>query len=245
MSVAYGVSIDWADSNITNSLSGLPNANLIYAIDANRKLCTLDWLTAADLAGSTVTSTYTNGVYVEPAIPSNGNISSFVFGGTNNYIALSKLTNTYDPLILSYPWTCHFWVKTSSDGALLSHYSGGPVLNGMYISGGKLMYAYYDTTWHYITSPGVTVTSGRWTLITYTCPSSTGNMKMYVNGLLDHSFAPAATWRTVYSMASIGCLWGPSTYFNGRMSMILVYNIEHSSTDVTSMYNITRKRFGV
>jgi len=244
MAINYGISQDLTNRSLANSLSGIPTSNLVYAIDANKKLCCLGDSTATDLSGSVITSTFTNGSYWEPATQTNGFVNSFVFDGTNDIITLAKSGNTSNPILLTCPWTCHFWVKTAADGAFFSHYSGGPVNNGMYISSGKLAYAYYDNQWNYVYSTGALVNTNKWTLVSFTCPTSTtGAMKMYVNGVLDYSFTPRISWGS-YNMGGIGSLWG-FQYLNGRMSMMLVYNGEHSATDVASMYAITRKRFGV
>lgn len=244
MTTIFGATPEWLSSSTTNALSGIPTSSLIYAIDASRTLSYSSGANITDLTGSTVASSFTNGTYWEPADPTNGYVSSFVFDGSNDIITLNKAGNTSNPILLSCPWTCYFWVRTAADGAFFSHYSGGPVNNGMYINAGKLAYAYYDGQWNYVYSTGATVSDNRWKLITFTCPSSsTGAMKMYVNGVLDYSFTPRISWGS-YNMGGIGSLWG-FQYLNGRMSMMLVYNAEHSATDVASMFTTTRKKFGI
>jgi hypothetical protein len=242
MSVSYGVSPSYSARSVSTALNGIPTTSLYYAIDANNLNSYSGGATVADLTGTSVTSTFTNGAYWEAGDYTNNYISSFVFDGTNDIIVLNRAGNTSSPILLTCPWTCYFWVKTASDGAFFSHYSGGPVNNGMYINGGKLAYAYYDGQWNYVYSTGATVTTNAWTLITYTCPASTtGSMKMYVNGVLDYTFSPRISWGS-YNMGGFGSLWG-FQYLNGRMSQILVYTAEHSQADITSMYNITKKKF--
>jgi hypothetical protein len=244
MSIAYGATDTVLNRSITTALSGLPTSNLVYAIDANRTPSYSGGATITDLKGSAVTSTFTNGTYWEAGDLSNNYISSFVFDGSNDIITLANGANTGNPIYLTCPWTCHFWVKTATDSGLFSHYSGGPVNNGMYISSGKLAYAYYDGQWNYVYSPGQLVNNNKWNMLSYTCPASTtGTMKMYVNGALDHSFNPRITWGG-YNMGGIGSLWG-FQYMNGRLSTMQVYNTEHSATDVLSIYNVTRKKFKV
>lgn len=244
MSVFYGASQALLNRSIAGALSGLPTSNLVYAIDANSLASYSGGPLVTNLSGSSITSTFTNGAYWEAGDITNNYISSFVFDGSNDIISLNNGANTGNPISLSCPWTCHFWIKTGSDGAFFSHYSGGPVNNGMYISSGKLAYAYYDGQWNYVYSNGKTVTTNTWTMVSFTCPSSTtGVMKMYVNGGLDYSFSPRISWGS-YNMGGIGSLWG-FAYLNGRMSTMQVYNTEHTATDVASIYSITRKKFKV
>lgn len=237
MGINYGTSTEWLSKSKTNSLNGLITTNLSLAYDVARPLSYPGYgTTITDLSSSNITATLTNGPYYN-----SDNMGSIVLAGGDDYISMPNWT-------LGSIWTAYFWVKitTAANNGLMSHYSGGPVGNGMYVnSANRLVYAYYDGQWNYATSNNLTVPNNTWVHIAYTCPGTTGTMKTYINGVLDYSFTPRISWGT-YAIGSIGCIWGPTYCFNGNISMVLVYNgVEHTQAQVSQQFNVHRKRYGV
>ena len=111
--------------------------------------------------------------------------------------------------------------------------------------GSKTAYYYYDGQWNYVYSTGAIVSTNNWVHIAYTRPAlNTGSMKIYVNGVLDYTFAPRIAWNG-YSMGSLGCIWGPGQLLAGKMGMCLIYNDEHTITQVQQQFSANRLRYGV
>jgi len=166
---------------------------------------------------------------------------SIVFDGSNDYAAYRDGGSW----TLSTPFTVNFWIKTSSsDGGLMSHYSGGPVNAGIFLSSGKLAYAYYNGDWRYNYSTGTAVNTNNWTMVTLAAPaSSSGTIVTYVNGISDWSFTVAGG-QFGFVVGSIGILWG-FNYFNGNIAQVTAYDTQHSASQVLQNFNSTRQRYGV
>ena len=193
--------------------------------------------TWTELVSGTPNGTFTNG----PTFSTDGG-GCIVFDGTNDYV-------DWQWTLPGGPWSVYFWFKTSSvSGALMSHYSGGPVNNGFNItSAGKLEYLYYNNLgWNYSgNSTGTACNNNTWTLGTYVAKSSsTGLFTIYRNAVSDFTFTPAGSGIGNANIGSIGSLWG-FNYLNGRIAMVAVYYEEHSASQVLQFYNATRARFGV
>ncbi len=169
---------------------------------------------------------------------STANGGTFVFDGSNDFVSIPTWT-------LSPPWTVNFWCKTSSagDNGLMSHWSGGPVNNAMYITGGKMAYAYYNGDWRYNTSNGTSVNTGNWVFLSFVAPSaSNGTLQFYADGILNYSFSITGG-HYGSNIGSIGINWGWA-YFNGSIAHVSHYNTNHSASQILQNYNSTRKRFG-
>lgn len=167
---------------------------------------------------------------------------SIVFDGSNDYAAYRDGGSW----TLGVPYTVNFWIKTSStnDMGLMSHYSGGPVNSGMWMSSGKLAYAYYNGDWRYNYSTGTAVNTNNWVMVTYAAPAaSNGTIVTYVNGIADWSFTVTGG-HYGSNIGSLGILWG-FAYFNGSMAQVTAYDVQHSATQVLQNFNSTRQRFGV
>jgi hypothetical protein len=166
---------------------------------------------------------------------------SIVFDGSNDYAAYRDGSS----FTISPPYTINFWIKTSSaSGGLMSHYSGGPVNNGMFLDSGKLANAYYNGDWRYNYSTGTAVNTNNWVMVTYAAPAaSNGSIVTYVNGISDWSFTVTGG-QFGLNIGSIGILWG-FNYFNGNIAQVSAYSVQHSATQVLQNYNSTRQRYGV
>lgn len=186
-----------------------------------------------DFVGGSRNGTLENGPSFSSA---NGGI--FNFDGSNDFVSIPTWT-------LSPPWTVNFWCKTSSAGenGLMSHWSGGPVNNALYLSGGKMAYAYYNGDWRYNYSSGASVNTGNWVFLSYVAPaSSSGALQFYADGVLNHSFVISGG-HFGSNIGSIGVNWGWA-YFNGAIAHVSHYNTNHSASQIIQNYNSTRKRFG-
>jgi len=66
---------------------------------------------------------------------------------------------------------------------------------------------------------------------------------MYVNGVHDYSFLPRTTW-SGGNMTGFGNLYF-ITSITGNISMFLLYDNEHTQTQIQQQFNIIRNRYGV
>jgi hypothetical protein len=241
----YGSSLEFINASRANSLSGLITANLMYAFDAARPQSYSGGLTISDLNNTTVVGTLTNG----PSFTSE-DLGSIIFDGSNDYIALADGANTSTPIVLPQACSVYFWIRVDAhktDNGLFSHWSGGPVNVGFYInSAGKLSCAQYDGQWNYYSSTGASVPTGTWVHVAFTrANSSLGPLNMYLNGQLNHTVTVVSP-RSLGggNMGSIGTMWYPSN-LDGNMSMMQVYSIEHTISQVQQQFGVHRKRYGV
>jgi hypothetical protein len=235
MSVNYGVSTAWINSSKANSLPGLISSNLYFAYDIARPLCYPGTgVTVTDLVSTN------NGNMETGATYDSENYGTIALNGSTGYISIPTFN------LRDGSSTVYFWVKTAGSlGGLFSHWNGGPVGNAFAISSGKAAYYYYDGQWNYVTSTGVTVATNNWVHIAYTRPAlNTGSMKIYVNGVLDYTFAPRIAWGG-YSMGCLGCVWGPGQFLTGKIGMCLIYNDEHTITQVQQQFSANRLRYGI
>jgi hypothetical protein len=168
---------------------------------------------------------------------------SLIFDGTDDQVKMDQGTNTTNPIALGAGWTATFWVKTTTNGGLFSHWSGGPVNLALNISSGKMNFYYYDGQWNDgPATTGTTVTTGQWVALTWVRPvSNTDPVLMYVNNVLDFSLSPRISWGS-YQMGNIGAWWS-FNYFNGSIGNVMVHNKVLTATERTQNYNILRQRF--
>jgi hypothetical protein len=192
-------------------------------------------------------TTYTSNPAGAPSyVASSGGI--FNFDGTNDWGKFSQIT-------AGSSITVCMWLKTSGagGGGLLSHCSGGPVNLGYQISGGKMSYQYYTTSWQVATG-NASITDNAWKYCVWA--KSGTSMLMYINGVLDATLT--LTGDVSGPLCCIASLWGPcnsdsygagtdgyGSVYSGNMAMVSIYNYAFSIADVLQNYTATRGRFGL
>lgn len=261
--IRFAVSEGATGANITSAAAVLawiatqPNleaANFQYeGIVTNGLVCNLDagfvgsypttGTTLYDLSGNNNNGTLVNGTTFNSA-----NSGSFVFDGTNTYVAASFTNLGFD-----VPWTIGCWFNTSvnqSTDVGLFNLSYFPEL--MMAADGRVY------LWNSIGPNAGTVTgyptiistnsynNGQWY---YAVGSyNTGGLaKLYINGTLINyaSYAPNGL-RAIYDGAYMGTEFnnGPKI-FNGKIALGIVYNRELSSTEILQNFQAQSVRFGL
>lgn len=172
---------------------------------------------------------------------------SFFFDGSNDQIRYDLGPNTYDPLGLPTVSTVYAWVyPLAENGALFSHWSGGPVNLGYYISSGKLSVAQYWSDWRYYSSRGPSVPINAWSQVAWVRSSST-SMSLYLNGELNDTLTPDTGTGQFFGGGNngvIGSLWGWN-FFNGYIGVFMIYHEAHSLAQVQQTFNIYRSRYNI
>jgi hypothetical protein len=220
------------------------DTSLILALEPANVIGTgTNWV---DLSGTgTAANGFKVGSMVNGISYNTANGGALSFDGSDDQVKFDKGSNTGNPIYLSGAFTAMFWVKTSSNGGLFSHWSGGPVNLALAIDGpGKMNFYYYDGQWNSGQSTGTTITTNNWTHLTWVRPvSNTDPVLMYVNGVLDFSLNPRIEWGN-YNMGNIGAWWS-FNYFNGLMGPVSVYNRALPASEIVQNYNINKGRFGL
>lgn len=181
-----------------------------------------------------------------PPTFSTNNGGIFSFNGTTNWGKFADFT-------AGSAVTLSVWIQTTGGGGLLSHCSGGPVGLSYMISGGKMYYMYYTSSWQSVTG-ATTVNDGKWKHCVWA--KSGTNMITYINGVQDSVFT--LTGDVSASICCIGSSWGPcnsdsygpgtdsyGSVFSGNIGVLMVHNKQLSSTEVTKNFTNQRFRFGI
>ena len=187
---------------------------------------------------TTKTGTFTNGPYYSTL----GGGSVF-FDGSNDMIEIPTFS------LPSVPWSVSFWIKTTatSQCALFSHWSGGPVYNGFGLYNGYLQYVYYNNSngWNYSPTSTTYVATNNWVYVTYsTGAGPTSTFTFYVNGVAAGTFTPVGDGIGSGNMGSFGMYWGWG-YYSGYMAHCSTYNTQLSTSQILQNFNATRQRFGI
>lgn len=89
-----------------------------------------------------------------------------------------------------------------------------------------------------------TLLNNIWYCITTTYDN--GNPKIYINGQLDSFSTQILTNATSYFGNDIGKLGGNNSQnFNGNISDVRIYNRALTATEISTIYNATRSRYGL
>lgn len=182
------------------------------------------------------TGTLTNG----PTFSTLGG-GSILFDGTNDQVRFS----TFD--LGSPPWSVSFWVRTSSNGGLFSHWSGGPVYNAFKIDDGKMRYMYYNNAgWNDAPLSNTTVTTNTWQYLTYsTGAGPTSTFTYYLNGVADGTFSPVSNGIGSGNMGVFGSTWDGGGQWAGYLAHVSIHRVQLTASQILQNFNSTRQRYGV
>lgn len=150
--------------------------------------------------------------------------TGLTFDGSDDWVSFTNYV---------HPGACTLmvWIKTSNDGTICSHSSGGPVNMVYKIGSNKLSYDYYDGGWKNVSSTGTTVNDDTWHHVVFA--RSGTNHKFYVDGALDADTTMDASMSG--TIDAIGRKWN-GTYFGGLMSDFRIYSTQLSAAQISEIY---------
>ena len=211
--------------------------NLIFCFDALDKNSYPGTGTTWTDIISDATTTLTNS-------PTFNSAGYFDFDGSNDYMSMTSDHN------ITAAKTISTWINTDSDhnGSFMSVDASGTnrFFQVKKKSGGKIMFVGFNTS-HSNTNVSTTNVMSNDVWIHYTAVQlSNGNVRIYVNGVLDKSNNSSYTVRTGSATVFFGKNEGGSAnQFNGQMALIYYYNRDLSAEEVLQNFNATKGRFGV
>jgi hypothetical protein len=236
------------------NINGIVTSNLRLYLDAGRSLSfPQTGSTWNDISGNgTNVTMYNLGGTTYSANPAGSpeytqqNGGALLFNGSTNFGKFSTIVSTSAFSVCA-------WVNFTNGGdmGILSHCNGGPVGESYGVSGGKMYYMYYTSSWQSATGTS-SVNTGSWKNIVFAKNGT--NMVMYINGVQDYT--TTLTGSVTSSLASIGSKWGPcnsdsygagsdsyGSVFNGFMAVVMVYTKQLSAGEVSQNYNALKGRF--
>ena len=164
----------------------------------------------------------------------------FHFDGSNDVVTLSA-TDTSPINLSSETHTIEFWVNfdnLSNDDVIVGKFGGSNTLKSFQIqvsSTNKLTVLERDGSSNNTFETTGTFSTGAWTHFAYT--RSASNVKLYINGTLDvnHSASNAINAGSTQDI-TIGNQTGASVFFDGRMSVLRIYNTTLTDSEVAQNF---------
>ena len=174
-----------------------------------------------------------------PTFMSANASSNFTLNGTNQDFYLASFGPTFTSATFNL-WVWRNGTQSGFDG-LVSNISRSGFIYDQ--NGTSFSYIWNDDVNTYSYSSGVNSANQTWAMATLTI--SPTEAKWYLNGILQHTKAH------VHSSTSISNLnigsdladLGANRYYNGRISMVQLYNRALSATEVLQNYNATKGRY--
>jgi hypothetical protein len=195
-------------------------------------------------SGTTVTNAVNNitgTLYNTPTFGSSRSRKFFSFNGTNQYIGFSNST-----LLDTQTVSVAVWARTNNTtqdgfffekGAVNTQYS-------LFQAGANFVWRQYTTTLNSLTVTASNyVNTSNWFFIVGTFTS--GDRRMYINGVQVASDTLAGTLATNASGMTIGSYNTGGYYYNGDIGLVRVYTKVLTSTEVRQNFNALRGRFGL
>ena len=216
---------------------------LVLALDAaNRKSYPGSGTVWNDLSGKA-----NNGTLINGPVFNSGNVGNINFDGTNDYITLATATS-------NAIYTVNFWYQMGANDGTYAYFTsdesspskGFAISEGgtAGVTGGALVYGNF----YYYAQPTATkltqttiLTASVWNNISAEFDTSSNNIKVYINAVLDinQSLSNMQT-----DVSEIGRHKSTTThYINGNMASYNIYNRALTAAEVLQNYNATKTRF--
>lgn len=160
--------------------------------------------------------------------------NALMFDGSGDYVNLGDVLD-----ISSSAYTKEAWVYWKGSQNAYTEIITKDVVNAFAITNDNKLHTNFGdgTNWTGGYNSTSTIPLNKWTHVAMT-RSSTGAIKMYINGVLDQSTFQNSTTGSTSSATVIGAKQSRGSteitnYFNGSIDNVRVWNIERSSSDIT------------
>jgi hypothetical protein len=210
----------------TYSGTYVPDSGLVFALDASNQK-------------------YLN----NPQITSTTNVSfsstgggSIVFNGSSSFITIPNPLNQPN---LTQEWTVSAWINITDKVSQTLLAGLNAALHVCYVQGNNSLLYLNSGTNDYYTYGGDLGNIG-WTLATFRFKNSDGSRTIYRNttnistGGPNNTFTPAGQASTFFIGGN-----GGSGFMQGNLAQMLIYNRVILDTELTTIFENTRKRFGI
>lgn len=217
----------------------IKTTGLVFCMDAASKAY---GETAQDMTGIS-TSSLKNG-----AAFNSDDYGSIDLDGTDDYIDTTLSNTVFSSTNTEF--TIDIWLKPDINNSALGIYGftdGGAEYIEIRMDGTKYM---FSTRYNSITRSATgTALTNTWTNLT--CVKAAGLQDIYLNGVIETVGSPNTAQGNDLSFGSMSPVFGargnsssPSgSYWNGKISVVRVYNQAMSAWEVSQNYNATARRY--
>lgn len=227
----------YADEGIWPKTYEVVTNGLVLYLDAGNSSSYSGSGTAwSDLSDSGNDGTLTNG----PTFDSN-NSGAIVFDGTNDYVDVSGSETLTAATFLT--WIRRSGEQTNYAGILFSR---STVTSGMNFRGTSEEVGYHwnndQNTYNW--SSGLTVPNAEWCMIAVTVTSSIATAYLFRSAGTTSATNSVSHSSSTLDNIKVGADQGSGRYFDGRISVAMLYDRALSQSELTSNYNAFKSRYG-
>jgi len=155
-----------------------------------------------------------------------------------NYVPNDEtFTTAMDAITSTSDYTISLWINPDTVSGTRYVWAGkyNSRWMQMYMDGSTLKAEQYDTGWK-STSSSTTFSTSTWYMVTMTYNDTANLLKLYVNGAYESQVTANGVGSPINSF-NLGKQPGGSSYFDGRMDEVSVWNVSLSAGDVSDLYN--------
>jgi len=174
-----------------------------------------------------------------PTFVNDKGASYFTLNGSNQDFYLSSYTLTFSAITYNL-WVWRNGTQSSYTSLVMSR---GLATGFTYpVAGTTLGYHWRDDAGTYGYSSGVDTANQTWVMATLTVSST--EAKWYLNGILQNT--RTATHNSVaFSNLYVGSESIGGRYYNGRISLVQLYDRALTAQEILQNYHATKKRYGL
>ncbi len=248
----------WSGTDLRNDVATIYNNGEPTDLNNNGLTAPTTWQRMGDLStwnGTSWIMRDVNGGYVNRSInmveanrttdvPPNPfvNTKSISLDGVDDFVSVPNSTS----LQFAESMSVSAWFKTSDNGGQMVIAGRGHIYSTTLSSwvlfrrtnNGIGVQLRSGNAFQYVLSTSNTYNDGLWHHVIFTRNISSGNLKLYIDGLLQNTTSGVTSdLNNVTQNTTIGADTQSAEYFLGNIDEVSIFNSELSASDVTSIYN--------
>ena len=233
----YSRTLSTSDVKQNYFQSNIVTDGLVFMVDANN-------LVSYPRSGTnwySLTSSFSASLVNGPAF-NNSNGGSIVFDGTDDYGILNpSCIPTGNEISISF-W--NYGINAQNSSIIASSQNSSEQTLNIHLPWSN-SYIYWDcgSPFNRINKEATPSEYQGWHHWVFTKNASTGNMSIYLDGLLWHSGTGLTSTIPAMDIARIGSYWNNSINHNGRIAQCLIYNRALNATEIQQNYQATKDKF--